>query len=110
MPGPPVSIGCNVILTPGVTGPPDTGVIVAIPQTLVTANGMPLAVTGSICQMINSFSGAPYPLPIGPLASSGIKINGQSLVRVGDRIPSGPGILLIAGPPAATNINDSWPP
>ncbi|MFX0194498.1 MAG: hypothetical protein ACFFCW_00125 [Candidatus Hodarchaeota archaeon] len=110
MPGPPVTIGCNVILTPGAAGPPDSGVIVSILQTQVTASGMPLAVIGSICQMINSFTGVPYPLPIGPIASSGVKINGMSLVRMGDRIPSGPGVLLIAGPPAATNINDSWPP
>ena len=110
MPGPPVTIGCNVVLTPGVTGLPDSGVIVGITQTFVTANGMPLAVTGSICQMINSLTGVPYPLPIGPIASSGIKINGMALVRMGDQVPSGPGVLLIAGPPAATNINDTWSP
>ena len=110
MPGPPVTIGCNVILTPGAAGPPDSGVITGIMQTQVTANGMPLAVTGSICQMINSLSGAPYPLPIGPVASSGVKINGMALVRMGDQIPSGPGVLMIAGPPAATNINDTWAP
>lgn len=99
-----------MILTPGAAGPPDSGVIVSILQTIATVNGMPLAVTGSICQMINSVTGAPYPLPIGPVASSGVQINGMALVRMGDQIPSGPGVLLIAGPPAATNINDSWPP
>ncbi|MCP4217247.1 MAG: hypothetical protein GY765_21565 [bacterium] len=108
MPGPPVTIGCSVILTPGAAGPPDSGVITGIMQTLVTAGGMPLAVTGSICQMINSLSGAPYPLPIGPIASSGVNVNGMALVRMGDRIPSGPGILMIAGPPAATNVTDTW--
>lgn len=110
MPGPPVTIGCSVILTPGAAGPPDSGVIVSVTQTIATANGMPLAVTGSICQMINSLTGIPYPLPIGPLASSGVKINGMALVRMGDQIPSGPGVLMIAGPPAATNINDTWSP
>jgi len=110
MPGPPVSIGCAVMLSPGAAGPPDSGVITVIPQAIVTAGGMPLAVTGSICQMVNSVSGAPYPLPIGPIASTGVTINGQALVRMGDRIPSGPGILTILGPPAAPFINDQNAP
>jgi hypothetical protein len=74
------------------------------------ANGMPLAMTGSICLMINSVWGFPYPLVIGPLASTGVMVGGRGLVRVGDRIPSPPGVLLILGPPAATNIMDTWPP
>src|SRR5829696_7604399 len=106
MPGPPVSIGCAVLLSPGAAGPPDSGVIAVITQAIATAGGMPLAVTGSICQMVNSVSGVPYPLPIGPIASSGVTINEQALVRVGDRIPSGPGILTILGPPAAPFVND----
>ena len=110
MPGPPVSIGCAVMVTPGAAGPPDSGVIVMIPQTCVIAGGMPLAVSGSMCQMVNSFSGAPYPLVIGPLASTGLKVNGMSLVRMGDMIPSPPGILQILGPPAATHIIDSSAP
>ena len=110
MPGPPVSIGCAVMLTPGAAGPPDTGVITVIPQVLVTAGGMPLAVIGSICQMVNSLSGVPYPLPIGPLGSTGVTINGQALVRLGDQIPSGPGILTILGPPAAPFLNDQNAP
>jgi hypothetical protein len=110
MPGPPVTIGCAVLLTPGAAGPPDSGVITIITQTAATAGGMPLAVTGSICQMVNSVSGVPYPLPIGPIASSGIKISGQSLVRMGDQIPSGSGILAILGPPAAPYVADNWPP
>lgn len=110
MPGMPVSIGCAVLLTPGAAGPPDSGVITVIPQVLVTAGGMPLAVTGSICQMVNSVSGVPYPLPIGPIASSGVTINGQALVRLGDQIPSGPGVLAILGPPAAPFINDQNAP
>ena len=59
MPGPPVSIGCAVVVTPGAAGPPDSGVITVIPQVAVTASGQPLAVTGSICQMVNSVSGVP---------------------------------------------------
>ncbi len=110
MPGPPVTIGCAVTLTPGAAGPPDSGVITVIPQAIVTAGGMPLAVAGSICQMVNSVSGVPYPLPIGPIASTGVTINGQALVRVGDRIPSGSGILTIIGPPAAPFVNDQNPP
>ena len=70
MPGPPVSIGCAVVVSPGAAGPPDSGFITVITQTIATANGMPLAVAGSICQMINSLSGVPYPLPIGPGAWS----------------------------------------
>ena len=110
MPGPPVSIGCAVSVTPGMTGPPDSGVIIAVPQGTVTANGMPLATSGSICQMINSLTGVPYPLIIGPLASTGVRIQGMALVRMGDFIPSPPGILSILGPPATTSLLDRWAP
>jgi hypothetical protein len=54
-----------VILSPGASGPPDTGVITTILQTCATAAGQPLATVGSICQMVNSISGIAYPLPIG---------------------------------------------
>ena len=110
MPGPPVSIGCSVIITPGASGPPDTGTILGICPPVITAGGMPLATTGSICVMINSISGIPYPLPIGPVASSGVTVGGRGLVRLGDRIPTPPGILMILGPPAAPFINDQWAP
>jgi hypothetical protein len=110
MPGPPVSIGCAVMVTPGMAGAPDSGVIMQIPQTFVTANGMPLAVAGSICQMTNSVTGAPYPLTIGPLASTGALVNGQGLVRVGDSIPSAPGVHTILGPHAAPFVKDSSAP
>jgi hypothetical protein len=111
MSGPPVSIGCVVTLSPGAAGPPDTGVISVITQTVATANGMPLATVGSICQMVNSVSGAPYPLPIGPAGGSGsVSVNGQALVRIGDQIPSGPGVMLILGPPAAPFVLDTGAP
>ena len=110
MPGPPVSIGCAVLLTPGAAGPPDSGVIAIILQAMVTAGGMPLATVGSLCQMINSVSGVPYVLPIGPGGSTGVTIAGQALVRMGDTIPSGPGILTILGPPAAPYITDTGAP
>lgn len=111
MPGSPVSIGCAVVLTPGAAGPPDSGVITVIPQAQLTAGGQPLAVVGSICQMINSLSGVPYPLPIGSLgASTGVSVNGQALVRMLDQIPSGPGVLLILGPPAAPFVTDGSAP
>jgi hypothetical protein len=111
MAGPPVTIGCAVILSPGAAGPPDSGFISVITQAIVTASGTPLATVGSICQMINSLSGAPYPLPIGPGGGSGsLKINGQALVRMGDLIPSGPGVLSIIGPPAAPFIADQGAP
>jgi uncharacterized Zn-binding protein involved in type VI secretion len=106
MPGAPVSIGCAVVLSPGAAGPPDSGVIVAVLQAAVTANGQPLATSGSICQMINSLSGVPYPLPIGQGGSTGVTVQGQALVRLGDQIPSGPGVLAILGPPAAPFVSD----
>src|SRR3989442_15476531 len=110
MPGFPVTIGCTVIVTPGATGAPDTGTIVGIFPPVVTAGGMPLATSGSLCSMVNSLSGVPYPLVIGPLASSGVSVGGRALVRMGDVIPSPPGVLTIVGPPAAPLVNDGWPP
>ena len=107
MPGPPVSIGCAVLVTPGLAGAPDSGIITTVLQATVTAGGMPLATAGSICQMVNSVTGAPYPLVIGSAgASTGIKVQGQPLVRIGDQIPSGPGVLMILGPPAAPFVSD----
>lgn len=110
MPGPPVTLGCAVVLSPGASGPPDSGVIVAIPQVLASAAGLPLAVSGSICAMVNSVSGAPYTLPIGNGGSTVVAIDGQALVRVGDQIPSGPGVLAILGPPAAPFVTDGGAP
>ena len=110
MPGPPVTIGCMVTVTPGALGPPDTGAVMLILPPVVTAGGMPLATAGSICLMINSVFGFPYPLVIGPLASTGVTVGGQPLVRMGDNIPSPPGILTILGPPAAPYITDESPP
>ena len=111
MPGPPVSIGCSVLLSPGAAGPPDSGVITTVLQTAAMANGMPLAVSGSLCSMVNSVSGAPYVLPIGPVGSStGVTVDGNGLVRVGDRIPSGPGVLTVLGPPAAPFVSDGNAP
>ena len=108
---PPVSVGCAVVLSPGAAGPPDSGVVTTILQTTVTANGLPLAVTGSLCQMVNSLSGVPYVLPIGSIgASTGFTVDGMALVRLGDLIPSGPGILSILGPPASPMLLDGWPP
>lgn len=110
MPGLPVSIGAAVIVTPGMAIAPDSGTIVAVLPPFLTAGGMPLATSGSICAMVNSVTGVPYPLVIGPLASSGVRVGGKALVRTGDRIPSPPGVLLIVGPPASTFVNDLWGP
>jgi len=110
MPGPPVTIGCAVVLTPGAAGPPDSGFISVITQAVVTAGGMPLATVGSVCQMVNSLSGVPYPLPIGAGGSTSVLISGTGLVRMGDMIPSGPGLLTIIGPPAAPFMNDKGAP
>ncbi len=110
MPGSPVSIGCAVSLSPGMAGAPDTGVIVAVLQTVATAGGMPLATVGSLCQLVNSVTGVPYPLPIGQGGSASVTVAGQALVRMGDVIPSGPGMLTILGPPAAPYITDTGSP
>jgi hypothetical protein len=107
MPGSPVSVGCAVVVSPGMAGPPDSGVIVAVLQSNLMAGGLPLATVGSICQMVNSVSGVPYPLPIGAGGSTGVTVAGQPLVRVGDVIPSGPGMLTILGPPAAPFLTDT---
>ena len=110
MPGSPVTIGCSVMVSPGASGPPDTGAILVVLPPAITAGGMPLATSNSICLMINSVWGFPYPLVIGPLASTGVTATGQALVRIGDTIPSPPGILTILGPPAAPFITDNSPP
>lgn len=110
MSGLPVTVGCSVVVSPGASGPPDTGTIVGIFPPLITANGMPLATAGSLCLMVNSVWGFPYPLVIGPLGSSGDSVAGKALVRIGDMIPSPPGVLTILGPPATTSMIDSWPP
>jgi len=98
------------MLSPGAAGPPDSGFITVVTQAVVTAGGMPLAVSGSMCQMVNSLSGVPYPLPIGQGGSTSVTISGMDLVRMGDMIPSGPGLLTIIGPPAAPFMNDKGAP
>ena len=110
MPGPPVTIGCTVVVSPGLAGAPDSGLISVITQTFLTAAGQPLATVGSLCQMVNSVSGAPYVLPIGSGGSTSVSVGGQGLVRVGDQIPSGPGLLTILGPPAAPFVSDGGSP
>lgn len=112
MPGFPVSIGCAVMVTPGATGAPDSGTIIAVLPPFITANGMPLATAGgAVCLMVNSLTGVPYPLLVGPAgASSGILVGGRPLLRMGDRIPTPPGILMVLGPPATTSFVDSAPP
>jgi uncharacterized Zn-binding protein involved in type VI secretion len=109
MPGSPVTIGASVVVTPGASGPPDTGVIIMIPPPFITANGLPLATSGAICQMVNSVWGVPYPLVIGPRPGATVSVNGQALVRMGDAIPTPPGVLVVLGPPAAPFITDSTP-
>ncbi len=110
MPGSPVTIGAQVVIAPGAAGPPDMGTIITILPPFITANGLPLATSGSICLMINSITGIPYPLVIGPLASGGVTVAGRALVRTLDRIPTPPGILTVLGPPAAPFIVDQFPP
>lgn len=99
------------MLTPGLSGPPDMGTIISVFPPFVTANGMPLATGGgSMCMMINSVWGFTYPMLVGPLGSSGVRVSGRSLLRMGDRVPTPPGIMLIIGPPASPFVNDQWPP
>ena len=107
MAGPPVSIGCAVTVSPGAAGPPDSGVITTITQSAALANGMPLAVSGSLCTMVNSVSGAVYQVPIGSVGgSTGVTVDNNALVRLGDNIPSGSGVMTILGPPAAPFVLD----
>ena len=56
--------------------------------------------------MINSVSGVPTRSRSGRGGSTGVKVDGQALVRLGDQIPSGPGMLMILGPPAAPFVSD----
>ena len=107
MPGMPVTIGCSLMLTPGMAGAPDMGVIIAVTQVTATAGGMPLAVQGSSCQFVNSITGAPYVLPIGAPVVPGIKIDNLPVIRMGDMCPTGSGIVQVIGPPAAPYINDT---
>jgi len=93
-------------MTPGAAGPPDSGVIVAVPQAVALAGGMPLAVQGASCQLINSLSGVPYVLPIGAPLLPGISIDRRPVIRMGDMCPSGPGVIQVLGPPAAPFVND----
>lgn len=110
MPGLPVSLGAVVVLTPGATLLPDVGTITTVLPPFILAGGKPLATTGSLCTMINTLTGIPYIVPVGPVASSGVSVTGRMLVRMFDRIPTPPGILTILGPPAAPYIFDQWPP
>jgi hypothetical protein len=98
------------VLSPGAAGAPDSGIITVIPQAIATAGGMPLAVVGSVCQMVNSVSGARYPLPIPGGGSTSVAVNGMGLIRMGDQIQAGSGVLTILGPPAAPFINDKGAP
>jgi hypothetical protein len=107
MPGPPVTIGCAVLLSPGLSGPPDNGTIIMVTPGGPTAAGQPLAFEGSLCLMINSVWGFPYPMPIGAGSTSQARASGQALLRVGDAIPSGPGVMTIVGPPAAPYVVDN---
>ena len=86
------------------------GTIVAVFPPVIVAAGMPLATSGSLCMMVNSVWGFPYPVVIGAPASSGVTVAGRGLVRVGDRIPTPPGVLLVLGPPAAPFLTDLSPP
>jgi hypothetical protein len=103
--GMPVSYGCAVLLSPGMAGPPDSGTITVITSVSPTASGQPLATLGSMCLMINSVTGVPYMLPIGKPPSL-VTASNQAIVRMGDTISSGPGMLTIIGPPAAAWVND----
>lgn len=106
-----MTLGCSVLLSPGAAGPPDSGVVTAVLQGVALAGGLPLATAGSLCTMVNSVSGVPYVLPVGtPGTSTGVSVLGQALLRVGDRVPSGPGVLTVLGPPAAPFVTDGHAP
>ncbi|WP_197909499.1 hypothetical protein [Gemmata massiliana] len=104
-----MTIGAAVLLTPGAAGPPDSGVILVIPPPAVTAAGMPLAMTGCVCQVINSLTGVPYPLVVSTGGSAAVRVSGKALLRVGDLITLPGAVLSIIGPPAATFVVDQTP-
>ncbi|MGD2065943.1 MAG: hypothetical protein PVI43_02075 [Candidatus Bathyarchaeota archaeon] len=89
--------------------PPDNGFITIIMQQIVKVNGIQVATVGSICNMVNSLTGTPYSLPIPPGGSSGVKILGQQVVRMGDVIPTGSGVLTIL-PFSQPVLTDGFPP
>ena len=108
MPGPPVSVGCAVLVTPGMAGAPDSGVITAILQSAVTAGGMPLATARLDLPDGQQRHGRAVPArdrQRGRVDRDHDR-TGQPLVRIGDQIPSGPGVLTILGPPAAPFVTD----
>ena len=104
MPGQPVTVGCVVTHTTGGA----VGTITQLALPTISANGALLATSGATCDLVTS-SGNPLRVVIGLLASQGVTVGGRALVRVGDQIPSGSGILTIVGPPAAIHVNDNWP-
>lgn len=111
MPGPIVGLGASVVLAPGAAGPPDSGVISAIIPPFISISGIPAATAGSICTLVNSLTGIPYPLPIPPLgASLGVMVTGRGLVRMGDIYLLGAATLTVLGPPIVPTITDLSPP
>ena len=58
-------------------------------------------------EMARKVSGVPYPLPITSGGSKSVTVNGQALLRMGDVIPAGPGMLTLLGPPAAPFVTDT---
>ena len=98
------------MVTPGAAGPPDMGV--HRPDSADVARDRRDAARSERVDVPDGelVVGVPYPLVIGPLASTGIRVNGMALVRLGDMIPSPPGILTVLGPPAAPFFIDSSPP
>ncbi|MDR5748844.1 hypothetical protein QCE73_37325 [Caballeronia sp. LZ029] len=56
--------------------------------------------------MVYSVLGTPYPMTIGA-STSQVTACGQTLIRMGDMIPSGPGVMTILGPPASPGVADN---
>ena len=80
-------------------------------QTAVTANGH--AARDERVDLPDDQLGLGRPLPAADRAgrrSTGVTVQGQALVRLGDQIPSGPGVLTILGPPAAPFVSDGNSP
>lgn len=106
MPGPPVSIGCAVVLTPGAAGPSDQGTILSVKQSIVRVGGQPAATVGDECLMVDPVTPKTYTIKIGQGGSTGVRIGGKALVRVGDSITTDGKQLSIVGPPAGVHLND----
>jgi uncharacterized Zn-binding protein involved in type VI secretion len=99
-----------VLLTPVFLSPSnDSGFITIIMQEILKVNGIQVATVGSVCTMVSSSSGVIYPLPIPQGGSTGVKVKGFQVLRMGDIIPICGDVLTIGMLPQLV-VSDNFPP